>query len=179
MEYYKYLRQYVGQRPIILPGSVVIIINEQNEVLLQKRHDGSWALPGGLMDLGESYEEVAKREVFEETGLVVENLTLLNVFSGSKYYLKVENGDELYSVTAVYYTKKFSGEIKIDYRESEKMEYFSFYDLPEGLTDEYKGFIDQYIALLLHNDDDTYNLDNVQISIDCKWTPFEDVKTAQ
>jgi len=145
MEYYKYLRQYVGHRPIILPGSVVIMLNEQNDVLLQKRHDGYWGLPGGLMDLGESFEEVAKREVFEETGLVVENLKLLNVFSGSKYYFKVPNGDELYSVTAVYYTKDISGEMKIDYSESEKMQYFSINDLPNELTDEYRGFIEQYI----------------------------------
>ena len=145
MEYYKYLRQYVGHRPIILPGSVVIILNEQNDVLLQKRHDGYWGLPGGLMDLGESFEEVAKREVFEETGLVVENLKFLNVFSGSEYYFKVPNGDELYSVTAVYYTKDISGEMKIDYSESEKMQYFSINNLPNELSDEYRGFIEQYI----------------------------------
>ena len=77
MEYFKYLRQFVGHKPIILPGSVVIILNDQDEVLLQKRHDENWGLPGGLMDLGESFEAVAKREVFEETGLVVENLKLL------------------------------------------------------------------------------------------------------
>lgn len=40
------------------------------------------------MDLEESFEEVAIREIFEETGLVVKNLKLLNVFSGSEYYLK-------------------------------------------------------------------------------------------
>ncbi|TDQ32157.1 NUDIX hydrolase [Aureibacillus halotolerans] len=145
MEYYKYLRQFVGHRPIILPGSVVIILNEQNEVLLQKRHDGYWGLPGGLMDLGESFEEVAKREVFEETGLVVKNLKLLNVFSGSEYYFKVPNGDELYSVTAVYYTRDVSGDMKIDYSESEKMQYFSINHLPDKLTDEYRGFIEEYI----------------------------------
>ncbi|QQZ08716.1 NUDIX hydrolase [Heyndrickxia vini] len=145
MEYYKYLRQYVGHKPIILPGSVVIILNEQNEVLMQKRHDGYWGLPGGLMDLGESFEEVAKREVFEETGLVIENLKLLNVFSGSEYYLRVPNGDELYSVTAVYYTRDVSGEMKIDYSESEKMQYFSMNNLPNELTDEYRRFIEQYI----------------------------------
>ncbi|MFJ7664271.1 NUDIX hydrolase [Lysinibacillus sp. NPDC097162] len=111
MEYFKYLRQYVGHQPIILPGSVVIILNDKNELLLQKRNDGTWGLPGGLMDLGESFEEVAKKEVFEETGLLVHNLKLLNVFSGSEYYLKVSNGDELYSITAVYYTKEFSGEM--------------------------------------------------------------------
>ena len=145
MEYYKYLRQYVGKRPIILPGAVVIILNDKNEVLLQKRHDGTWGLPGGLMDLGESFEEVAKREVLEEAGLVVENLKLVNVFSGSDYYLKVANGDELYSVTAVYYTNDVSGDINIDYTESEKMQYFPITALPDGLTDEYIGFIDQYM----------------------------------
>ncbi|MBY0123797.1 NUDIX hydrolase [Bacillus sp. S/N-304-OC-R1] len=145
MEYYKYLRQFVGHRPIILPGSVVIILNEQNEVLLQKRHDGYWGLPGGLMDIGESFEEVAKREVFEETGLVVENLKLLNVFSGSEYYLKVPNGDELYSGTAVYFTRDVSGEMVIDYSDSEKMQYFSMNNLPNELTDKYRGFIKQYI----------------------------------
>ena len=97
------------------------------------------------MDLGESYEEVAKREVFEETGLVVENLTLLNVFSGADYYFKVPNGDELYSVTAVYYTSDVSGEMKIDYSESEAMQYYPINNLPSELTDEYRGFIEQYI----------------------------------
>ena len=149
MEYYKYLRTYVGHKPIILPGSVVIILNNRNEVLLQKRHDGYWGLPGGLMDLGESFEEVAKREVFEETGLIVENLQLLNVFSGSKYYLKVSNGDELYSVTAVFYTRDVSGDMNIDYSESIKVQYFSINNLPNELTDEYKEFIEQYIEMYL------------------------------
>ncbi|WP_445662621.1 NUDIX hydrolase [Cytobacillus sp. FSL H8-0458] len=144
VEYYKYLRQYVGHRPIILPGSVVIILNERNEVLLQKRHDGSWGLPGGLMDLGESFEETAKREVFEETGLAVENLKLLNVFSGSEYYLKVQNGDELYSVTALYFTKEVSGELKADNSESVDLRYFALTNLPDGLTGEYRGFIEEY-----------------------------------
>ncbi len=53
MEYYKELRKYVGHRPIILPGSVVIIVNDIGEILLQERNDGSWGLPGGLMNLGE------------------------------------------------------------------------------------------------------------------------------
>ncbi|CAI9390672.1 NUDIX hydrolase [Niallia sp. Sow4_A1] len=145
MEYYKYLRQHVGHKPLILPGSVVIMLNEQEEVLLQKRLDGYWGLPGGLMDLGESFEEVARREVFEETGLKVENLTLLNVFSGSDYYFKIPNGDEVYAVTAVYFTKDISGEMNIDYNESEKMQYFPLNKLPSELSDEYRGYLEKYI----------------------------------
>ncbi|MDU1847453.1 MAG: hypothetical protein E6778_18140 [Niallia nealsonii] len=36
MEYYKYLRQYVGHRPIILPGSNVIILNHQMKCYYKK-----------------------------------------------------------------------------------------------------------------------------------------------
>ncbi|HLQ71055.1 MAG TPA: NUDIX domain-containing protein [Bacillota bacterium] len=145
MEYFKYLRQYVGHKPIILPGSVVIIVNERDEILLQKRYDGSYGLPGGLMDMGESFEDVAKREVFEETGFIVDTLTLLNVYAGSEYYLKVANGDELYSATAVYYTNNVKGEMKIDYTESKDMIYFATNDLPDELTENDRGFIDDYI----------------------------------
>lgn len=68
MNYVKDLRELVGNRPLILPGAVAIILNDQNEVLLQHRIDGGWGLPGGLMELGESLEETARREVKEETG---------------------------------------------------------------------------------------------------------------
>lgn len=145
IEYFKYLRQYVGHKPVILPGSVVIIVNEKQEILLQQRHNDNWGLPGGLMDMGESFEEVAIREVFEETGLTVENLTLLNVYAGSKYYLKVPNGDELYSATAVYYTKDVSGEMKIDYNESKDMKYFAANHLPDALAENDKEFIKAYL----------------------------------
>lgn len=84
----KFLRQYVGHQPIILPGSVVLILNNANEVLLQKRYDGGWGLPGGLKELGESLEDTAKREVLEKTGLVIEDLKLLDIFSGPEYNLK-------------------------------------------------------------------------------------------
>ena len=52
MNYVEYIRQYVGNNPIILVGAVVIIVNEMDEVLLQQRKTtsyGSWGLPGGLM----------------------------------------------------------------------------------------------------------------------------------
>lgn len=149
MEYFKYLRQYVGHQPIILPGAVVLILNSENEVLLQKRRDGGWGLPGGLMEMGESLEETAKREVMEEAGLLVDELHLLGVFSGPDYYMKTANGDELYSVTAVYFTRHVTGELDIDYSEAEAMQYFSLLNLPQDLASGYQSYIEPYIPLLL------------------------------
>ncbi|GAA0596481.1 hypothetical protein GCM10009001_10750 [Virgibacillus siamensis] len=92
MDYVKNLRKLVGHRPLILTGSVVIAVNEHDELLLQQRTDGGWGLPGGLMELGESLEETARREVKEETGLEIGRLELLDVFSGQDYFSSFQWG---------------------------------------------------------------------------------------
>ncbi|MFD1412440.1 NUDIX hydrolase [Oceanobacillus jeddahense] len=145
MDYVKELRKLVGTRPLILPGSVVIMINNDNQILLQHRRDGSWGLPGGIMELGESLEDTARREVKEETGLTIGDLELLNVFSGPDYYLKVPNGDELYSVTAVYLTRDIQGEINMDKNESIDLRYFNLDGLPDDLTPEAKNYMEPYL----------------------------------
>ncbi|WP_421378106.1 NUDIX hydrolase [Bacillus salacetis] len=145
MDYVKDLRKLVGHRPLILPGSVVLILNEENKLLLQHRTDGGWGLPGGLMELGESLEDTARREVKEETGLNIDRLKLVDIFSGPDYFFKVSNGDELYSVTAVYVTNNVKGTLEMDERESLDIQYFKIDELPEALTEEYRTYINSYI----------------------------------
>ena len=56
------LRKVVGHRPLIMPGAGVFIINDKGEFLLEKRRDnGLWDFPAGAMELGESFEECARR----------------------------------------------------------------------------------------------------------------------
>ena len=145
MDYVRDLRKLVGTRPLILPGAVVLILNEQDHVLLQHRTDGNWGLPGGLMELAESLEGTAQREVEEETGLKVDNLKLVGVFSGPEYYMKVSNGDELYAVTAVYATTDYSGDMLANPDESQELRFYAFDHLPSGLSESYRKFIDAFL----------------------------------
>lgn len=70
----------VGHEPQILNFAGRILVNEKNEILLQKRSDFNlWGLPGGAIEFGESAEEACVREFWEETGLKVKVKSLLEV----------------------------------------------------------------------------------------------------
>ncbi len=55
--------------------------------------DGTWSVPGGHLEQGESWEKTAKREVEEETGLIIDNPTFIaitnDIFSADKHYVTI------------------------------------------------------------------------------------------
>ncbi|MBO9129735.1 NUDIX domain-containing protein [Bacillus sp. 165] len=147
MGYVEELRKIVGHRPLILVGSVVLVLDEQERVLLQQRREphGKWGLLGGLMELGESPEETAQREVLEESGLQVKNLSLINVYSGKNYFVKLANGDEFQTVTMAYYTKQYEGTPVINKNEALDLQFFSVTELPDYIVGSHKKMIEEYI----------------------------------
>ena len=96
MNYVKYIRDRVGHDVINLTGVNVLILNENDEVLLQRRgtFPFKWGLVGGITELGESLEETAVREAKEETGLDITKLNLLGITSGEECYIDFPNGDK-------------------------------------------------------------------------------------
>jgi len=132
MSYISELRKYVGQRPIINIGATIIVTNDKNELLLNLRSDtGTWGIIGGGMELGESLEETAVRELWEEAGLKAERFELLYVLSGKELFFRYPNGDETYTVIVLYKAVGVSGVLHINDGESRCLKYFSVNDLPQ------------------------------------------------
>ena len=99
------------ERPIAGVG-VVVFRNE--EVLLVKRkrapYKGQWSIPGGKQELGETVTQAARRELMEETGVEVNELTLIDVID---IIVPDEEGKILYHyIVADYRAHWLSGECR-------------------------------------------------------------------
>jgi 8-oxo-dGTP diphosphatase len=95
---------------IIRVGAGIIIINPKGQILAGKRsskhREGTWALVGGWQEFGESFEDCARREVLEETGL---ELTDIRTLQATNYIFKDEGR---HSVT-IYMIGCATGEPKV------------------------------------------------------------------
>jgi 8-oxo-dGTP pyrophosphatase MutT (NUDIX family) len=128
------LRKYVGHIPLIMNGAGVIIENERGEILLGRRRDNDcWTHAGGSTELGESCEDTARRELFEEMGLIANTLELLGVFSGKDTHYIYPNGDEVYNVAVNYTCRDWSGTPSLQEAEVAELRWFPIDDLPSNI----------------------------------------------
>lgn len=74
------LRKLVGNRTLMQCTASIIIVNEKNQILLGKRTDNhKWGYAGGSIELDEKVEDCARRELFEETGLIADEIEFFMV----------------------------------------------------------------------------------------------------
>src|SRR5262245_47634731 len=87
----------VGKQARLAVGcSATIFDAARQKVLLTRRmDDGTWCVPGGYMEPGESLTEACIREVREETGLHVEIARLISVYTHPHRILEYPDGNRL------------------------------------------------------------------------------------
>ena len=120
------MRKLVGHRTVMQCAASVVCIDEQGRILLGKRADNHlWGYSGGAAEIDERAEDCAKRELFEEMGLVADELTFFCVNSGPEAHYIYPNGDEVSNFEIVYVCRKWHGEPKACDGEMEDLRFFS------------------------------------------------------
>ena len=128
----RYQKCFNGSEKIRL-GVAVALINLENNILLERRQDcGWWGVTGGKLDLGETIQECAVREINEECGLRIEkkDLKLVGVYSNPEEGRILQYPDNrVHLIDVVYLMKrKFSQLRKSD--ESLELKFFPLNALP-------------------------------------------------
>jgi 8-oxo-dGTP diphosphatase len=116
-----------------------VMLLRDNKLLLGKRHEdpqkadselhleSTWTMPGGKIEYGESFEDAAKREVFEETGITVNRIKVICVNN--------DKNEHAQFVTIGLLAEEFTGEAKV--MEPDEITEWNWFDLNELPTPLY------------------------------------------
>ena len=103
-----------------------ILFQDESVLLVQRKHapfQGSWALPGGFVEYGETTEDAVVREVLEETGVKTNIRSLIGVYSGP------HRDPRGHTVTVAYLIDRMSGELHAG-DDASSVKFFKMNELP-------------------------------------------------
>jgi ADP-ribose pyrophosphatase YjhB (NUDIX family) len=116
----------------LVPGASAIVTDDQGRILLQRRSDNArWALPGGVMDIGESIGQAIVREVQEETGFEVKPEDIVGVYSDPGHVFAYDDGEVRQQFSVCFVCRIVGGELQVS-KESSEVAFFSPEEI-EGL----------------------------------------------
>ncbi len=129
----RYQSNILGSEEIRL-GVAVGLVNKNNQILLEQRSDcGWWGMTGGKLEMGETIEECAAREVKEETNLEINqnHLKLTGIYSNKNEGRILQYSDIRVHLIDIVFTSKIENLENIKKsNESLKLEFFNFNKLP-------------------------------------------------
>ena len=151
MGYIRNIRSKIGHDELIGVGAGIFIYKDK-KVLLQKRKDNlCWSMHSGGLEIGETVEAAAKRELLEETGLVANEMELLGVFSGEDMRYTYPNGDKVSIVQIMYVCNDFSGEILEETNETLELAWFDIDNIPKEISPPDKKAFRAFVEYMKNN----------------------------
>ena len=125
-EYIHEIRSKIGQALLQMPSVTIISFDNTGRVLLIKHRDTDlWVAPGGVIEPGETPADAAVREMWEETGLIVDLVGIVGVYGGPEFVVEYSNGDRTSYVMTVFEGRVTGGKLDPVDDESVEAAYFS------------------------------------------------------
>src|ERR1044072_645338 len=126
-DYVRRVRAKMGNEFLLMPSVTALVFDEARRVLLVRpsHRQHLWGARGGPGAPGEQPQDAVVREVWEETGLLVEPTELRGVFGGPEYRVWDANGDEVGYMMAVSECHVIGGGLRADCDEISEARSFS------------------------------------------------------
>lgn len=109
---------------------VVVVLDGERVLMIQRTDNGRWALPGGGQELGESVRDAAVREAREETGLDIDITGVVGIYSDPRHVIAYDDGEVRQEFALCLTGTATGGELRTS-NESTRVEWIP---LPELLT---------------------------------------------
>ena len=114
-EYMRKVRAGVGDLLIEIPSVCVLCFDERDRVVLVRHAEVDlWTTPGGGIEPQELPADAAVREMWEETGLVVELSRVIGVYGGPEFTTRYRNGDRVSFAMTVFLARRIGGTLRPD-----------------------------------------------------------------
>jgi len=132
-DYIASVRGKIGHDTLLLVGAGVFVHRDGMLLLQCRKDDGTWADHGGCIEVGETLEDTARREMLEETGLAAGKLELIGVFSGPARLHTYPNDDKAYMIGVYYLCEEFTGTPLTHTDETTDLRWFPLDALPANI----------------------------------------------
>ena len=103
----------------IHPAAAVALIDDDKLLMLKRKDNKKWTLPGGTLDFGESLTECAVREVMEETGLDISIKDVVGTYTDGDIRIEYSDGEVRQEFIIVYLGEIAGGSVVLDDESSE------------------------------------------------------------
>ena len=145
LDYIRSLRAKIGNMKILVPGVRTLIFDADGRLLLERQTlFGSWALPHGCVDVGESALAAAIRETEEEVGVRIRRADLFGIYTDPKYEVVYPNGDQVQTFTIAFLARDWEGTPRADGDEVSEVGFFPLDALPTPIYPIHQETIDDY-----------------------------------
>ncbi|GAA1070191.1 NUDIX domain-containing protein [Kitasatospora nipponensis] len=97
----------------VVPSVTAVVTDDAGRLLLiHKKDNDLWALPGGGHDIGESVARTVEREVREETGILVEVMAVTGLYTDPGHVMAYDDGEVRQQFSICFRARPVGGELQ-------------------------------------------------------------------